>query len=421
MTEMTEQTERMVGSEFRGEIFYDSQCKFCIGLAERFGPMLSRRGYRMTPLQQSGVAERTGLAEDELMREMKMRLPAGQMVGGADALLKIGLSFWWSAPIAALGYLPGVNGALHAGYRAVAARRYCFGRVCPIEAKPWWPGVLPLALLGAIALPLRGSLAPWAYMWTVCFAIFFGLKWLSWWRLARRGARASKRRIAAYVALWPGMDPEEFLFEKKRALPATRKQFAAAIGKIAFGAVLVWMVTRLVPHPVLAAWTGMIGGIFMLHFGSFHLIALLWNRVGVRATPIMNAPILATSLAEFWSLRWNLAFRDLVNPFLFRPISARWGTAAGVMVTFIASGLVHELAISLPARGGYGLPTLYFATQGAGLLFERTRFARNLGLRRGKRGWAFTMLATAACVPLLFHAPFVERVILPFLDAIGAR
>jgi D-alanyl-lipoteichoic acid acyltransferase DltB (MBOAT superfamily) len=173
-------------------------------------------------------------------------------------------------------------------------------------------------------------------------------------------------------------------------------------------------------NPILIGWTGMIGWIFLLHFGSFHLIALLWQRAGVAATPIMRAPVLARSLTEFWSDRWNLAFRDLVNPLMFRPLAARYGLPAATMATFLASGLVHELAISVPARGGFGLPTLYFLLQGLGLLFERSEIAKRAGLRGGARGRLFTLAVAALPALFLFHPPFIHRVMLPLLDAFGA-
>jgi alginate O-acetyltransferase complex protein AlgI len=75
--------------------------------------------------------------------------------------------------------------------------------------------------------------------------------------------------------------------------------------------------------------------------------------------------------------------------------------------------------ISLPARGGYGLPTIYFLIQGVALLVERSHFGRRLGLRRGLMGMAFGATVVLAPVPLLFPAPFIERVILPTIAALG--
>ena len=90
-----------------------------------------------------------------------------------------------------------------------------------------------------------------------------------------------------------------------------------------------------------------------------------------------------------------------------------------MMAVFVVSGLVHDLVISLPAGGGYGLPTIYFLIQGVCVMFERSRTGKRIGLRRGIPGWLFCALVVLGPVGLLFHAPFLERVIAPMLEAIG--
>jgi len=83
--------------------------------------------------------------------------------------------------------------------------------------------------------------------------------------------------------------------------------------------------------------------------------------------------------------------------------------------------LVHEAVISLPARGGYGLPTGYFLLQGCGVLLERTVAGRRLGSSCGAAGWLFTLAFTAIPAFWLFHPSFVLNVILPMLHAFGAK
>jgi hypothetical protein len=89
-------------------------------------------------------------------------------------------------------------------------------------------------------------------------------------------------------------------------------------------------------------------------------------------------------------------------------------------LVFAVSGLIHDLVISLPARGGYGLPTIYFLLQGTGMTIEHSRFGKRLGLGQGVRGWCFMMVFLAAPVFWLFHPWFVLGVILPFMRAIHA-
>jgi alginate O-acetyltransferase complex protein AlgI len=162
------------------------------------------------------------------------------------------------------------------------------------------------------------------------------------------------------------------------------------------------------------------GLILLLHFGSFEVVALFWQRLGVNATPIMSSPLRSTSLGEFWGNRWNLGFRQFSHDLIFLPLQRSLGAGAAGFLVFIVSGLIHEAVISLPAGGGYGLPTSYFALQGAGVALERSALGKRLALRQGWRGWLFTAAFTAVPVFVLFHPWFVRRVIIPFLEAIHA-
>jgi alginate O-acetyltransferase complex protein AlgI len=167
-------------------------------------------------------------------------------------------------------------------------------------------------------------------------------------------------------------------------------------------------------------WIGLFGLIFLLHFGSFHLLALFWQARRVAAEPIMSHPIRSKNLSEFWGRRWNLGFRQLAYELLFQPLHNRIGVSAARLTVFLASGLIHDLVISLPTRGGYGLPTGYFVLQGLGVALERSSFGRKIGLRSGAFGWSFMLVVAAAPAFWLFHPRFVLRVILPFMLAIHA-
>jgi Membrane bound O-acyl transferase family len=258
-------------------------------------------------------------------------------------------------------------------------------------------------------------------MWTLAFAIFAGLKWLTWWN-ARSQVRKTPWRSVAYLLMWPGMDADSFLNSKEPEHKPTFRQWFWAILETLLGAALFWGIARAFPtsNPLLPGWIGMLGLILLLHFGSFQLLALIWQSVGVAATPIMRAPLRSQSLSEFWGKRWNLGFRQLSHDLVFRPLYKHLGTGGAGFLVFVISGLLHDLVISLPARGGYGLPTLYFTIQGAGVAVEHLPIGKRIGLGEGVRGWLFMALITAAPAFWLFHPPFVHNVILPFMKAIGA-
>src|ERR1017187_2041804 len=380
-----------------GYVYYDAECRFCTTWARRGERWLGKHGFRVAPLP-------------EPADEMKLVTHGGEMIGGARAVVYLARQVWWAWPLWAVSRVPGVMRLLESGYRAFAARRYCLRGACEVSgmcvkrAEDWLPGGCGVGF----ALAMGGMLPAWVWMWTLSAAIFFGFKWITWIRARRGGLQMGVGRGLGYWLLWPGLMPIAFAHAGYDARP---REWIFASAKTALGALLVWGVARRFPvnQGLLVGWVGWAGLAFLLHFGVMHFLALAW-----RGPPIMCAPILATSPRDFWSARWNTAFRDLAQVVWFAPLRRRYGAGAATIGVFLASGALHELVISVPARAGFGLPTLYFALQGLGMVLER-RWRHN-GVSRRLMTWVIV----AGPAFWLFHPPFIERVVIPFLRAIGA-
>lgn len=438
ISELTEITESTEAAPSGGWIFFDEDCGFCRDLALRFGPAFANRGFRFEPLQQKWVQKRLNLAPDQALAEMRVLTSGGEIFGGADAVIFLARQLWWAAPLASVVRFASIHALLDRAHRWVAAHRGCAPtlggtRFCASEfaanaaprrlgrgeARPSEPGWLALVLLPSLALGTKPFLPAWAFMWAVAFAIFFGCKWLTLGLAMNRSARVCPFRGTAYLFAWPGMDAARFLspdLAPSVPLSTLFRNAALALAKILLGAFLLFAIARQTRDPIFAGWVGMTGMILMLHFGLFALLSLGWRALRVDAAPIMDAPLRSTSVAEFWGRRWNGAFNDLVLGLIFRPMARRTGVAPATLSAFAVSGLIHETVISLPAGAGFGLPTAYFLLQGLAVLLQR----KAVVLRGVVSGRFFTMIVVAAPAFWLFHPPFIRRVILPFLQAIGA-
>jgi alginate O-acetyltransferase complex protein AlgI len=281
-----------------------------------------------------------------------------------------------------------------------------------------WGDWLPLITLPAAAYAFTPSQWPrWALMWSLAVAIYAGCKWLTWKRAST--AHAPWWQHAGYLIAWPGLDADAFLQPPDRSKtrqPRPHDVMAAAANIVVGLLLFVYIAPTLAAeHPLLAGWIGFAAVVLILHFGLFHLLSCAWRWFGIDAAPLMDNPLLASSLSEFWGRRWNTAFRDLTHKFLFRPLARRYGAVSALLWGFVFSGLLHDFVISVPAGGGFGGPTLFFLIEAVGMLLERSQRGKRLGMGRGWRGWLFTMVFLMGPVGLLFHPPFATRVMLPFV------
>jgi Membrane bound O-acyl transferase family len=200
----------------------------------------------------------------------------------------------------------------------------------------------------------------WVAMWAIAFALYGVCKGATYWQVHTQFGERGRGRRLGYLLAWPGMDASAFLSRTNaRPEPTSRGEWVIAVLKVVLGFALTWVVAPWAwpARPLVAGWIGMVGAIFILHFGVFHLLSLAWRHAGIDAVPLMRSPMRATSLGEFWGRRWNTGFHELANRFTFTPLRSSMGVVAAMLTTFVASGLIHELVISVPAA----LVTLYVA------------------------------------------------------------
>lgn len=415
-------TEISVTPTIRGWIFFDADCPSCIRSMRVIDPILRRIHVEGLPLQTPNTTDRLGVTDDALRTRIHLLTADGRTFAGADAVIELVRQTRWLAPLAGLLKLPFILPLLRRSYDWLAANRACANGTCELRSTGRFIDWLPLLVLPATTLLLRNTLPDWVFMWLTAFALYVGCKWLTFRTEVGAGTQFTTTGAFAYLFGWVGMEPAAFATNRTRGQKPPTSQWLLASAKTVIGIALVWMGVRFVPNtlPLATGWIGMLGIILALHFGAFHLLALAWQRAGVPVQPLMRAPLVATSLGDFWGARWNTGFHALAHQFAFRPLLRHLSARASLLVVFLISGAVHELVITIPARGGYGLPTIYFVLQGLGLLLERGSIGGKLGLAHGIRGRVFTLLVAGAPAFWLFPPVFVQQIILPMLHAIGA-
>jgi len=297
------------------------------------------------------------------------------------------------------------------GFVVVRVRPLWFARLCS------WA----LVLAGVVGSERLNTQEPAGFrMLAIIGALIYGMKAVVSVEVQTHGARPlSIGRWLGFAALWPGMRPGPFTHRAAASLPEVRQLFLGGSARLLTGLAMVvlarqaWVLTssRLLATPPL-----LVGLSLVVHFGVFDVLAAAWRWQGVDCQRLFRSPLRSTNLREFWGRRWNLAFSEMTAIAIYQPLVRVAGRGPALAASFLGSGLLHELAISVPVRAGYGLPMAYFMLHGILMTVEARLAKANRPIDRVSWfGRVWTLAWLLAPLPILFHRPFLAGVVWPLI------
>ena len=254
-----------------------------------------------------------------------------------------------------------------------------------------------LALLATVAgahFALAGC-DPILRMVGVCSVLLGGMKGLVY---AEWGEGLPPGRYLVFSLFWFGMDPASF--RVRRAGLNWKADIVVGVALMLAGTLGAWLVWAMGWRQILVMFVPMSVG---FHFGALRVLKGGLRAAGFPVRTLFPNVLETNGLGDFWSRRWNVGYSQMMQRLVGRPVEKLAGPRAGLMAIFIASGVLHELAITLPVQSGIGLPTLYFTLHGLLALLER-----KLGRPFGKIP---TLLVVALPLGLLFPPEFQSEVI----------
>ena len=236
-----------------------------------------------------------------------------------------------------------------------------------LGAGPWIARAKPavwMRALGWALLLAAATLAPWlthndpagTRFLLICGCLFLAMKVLvlAETRLAGRPVPRAGAWLC-FALLWPGMRPWAFAGPPgPPRLGAWRLIVSGSLVTL-LGLGLLGVARLRAAHGASEAevlFVALLGIGVTLAFGLFRALAGFWRLRGRPVMPLFDAPARSRSLGEFWARRWNLAFSEMLQVAVRRPLKRALGPGASLALCFGISGLLHELALSVPARGG---------------------------------------------------------------------
>ncbi len=255
--------------------------------------------------------------------------------------------------------------------------------------------VLSAAVAGAdFVLSESGPVVRMAGICCVLLGAMKGLVYAEW----AEEQRLAIRRYGVFAFCWFGMDAASFQTRRKGL--SWKSDVKLGLLLMLVGTLGAWLVWAMEWRRILVMFLPMSLG---FHFGALRVLKGCLRAAGFPVRTLFPDLLETQGIGDFWSRRWNVGYSQMMQRLVGRPVQTLVGANAGTMAVFFSSGLLHELAITLPVRSGFGLPTLYFTLHGILALLEK------------KRGRPFgkipALLAVILPLGLLFPPAFQTQVI----------
>ena len=119
----------------RGIVLYDGRCGFCSRWVKYWATTLRRHGFDIASLDEPWVAETLKMPREELLTDIRLLAPDGQLISGADVYLYVTRQIWWAWPFHAIFSLPGFNWLIRAAYFSFARNRHCISHACKLQPR----------------------------------------------------------------------------------------------------------------------------------------------------------------------------------------------------------------------------------------------------------------------------------------------
>jgi hypothetical protein len=229
-----------------------------------------------------------------------------------------------------------------------------------------------LILVGFIGLYFLKDAAPIVRLFAASIAMIWIIKIGGiLWQKADGATFQSPLGFFLFFFAWPGISVTGFT-KRERIPESTGLRFLESWIAFLVGIGILIVVSLWGRgESTLLNYVALLSILLIIHLGLLEAIADGIRLCGFSPMSLFNRPYLATSLRDFWSVRWNRAFVDMSKIFIMKPLKNKISSATLTFSIFVISGILHELAISYADGVSWGKPFLYFVVQGVGMEIEK--------------------------------------------------
>lgn len=218
------------------------------------------------------------------------------------------------------------------------------------------------------------------------------------WQISDGARFKSRFGIVLFLLAWPGISVAGFT-ERNEIDSTTGSRFLESWLTFLVGLGILVSVSLIGRgDSTVLNYVGLFSILLIVHLGLVEVVSDGIRLLGFSPRRLFDRPYLTKSLRDFWSIRWNRAFVDMNKIFIMTPLKDKVPLAILIFLIFVASGILHEIAISYADGISWGHPLIYFVIQGCGMEIEK-RWKLHRALV-----WTWILLPA----PLLFTPSFTN-------------